>query len=124
MSMPVSRVVGVLVLVAKDDGRTLAEDFSRLAAPLPELMLFGGMMITRGEAAELLKADRSLHAFGLGVRLAGRYIIDRLRYPRGTRLVVGNALVARLSDVEAHEDAQCTRRLDQPRKRSDIIDRQ
>ena len=78
------------------DGRTLAEDFHRIAVPLPELMLFNGLMVTRGEAAELLKADRSVRAFGLGVRLLGRYLIDRLRYPRGTRLVVGNALVARL----------------------------
>ena len=78
------------------DGRTLGDDFARLARPLPELMLFGGMMITRGEALELLRADRSPRAFFLGLRLVARYLRDRLRYPRGTRLVLGNALVARL----------------------------
>ncbi len=78
------------------DGRELGEDFARLAAPLPELMLFGGMMVTRAEAAELLRADRSPKAFGLGLRLVARYFWDRLRYRRGTRLVLGNALVARL----------------------------
>lgn len=78
------------------DGRTLGADFARLAWPLPELMLFGGMMITRGEAAQLLRADRSVAAMALGARLAGRYLSDRLRHPRGTRLVLGNALVARL----------------------------
>jgi glycine/D-amino acid oxidase-like deaminating enzyme len=41
------------------DGRTLGADFARIAWPIPELMLFGGMMITRGEAAQLLRADRS-----------------------------------------------------------------
>lgn len=78
------------------DGRELGADFARLAAPLPELMLFGGMMLTRAEAAELLRADRSPKAFGLGLRLVARYLRDRLGHARGTRLVLGNALVARL----------------------------
>jgi succinate dehydrogenase/fumarate reductase flavoprotein subunit len=78
------------------DGRTLGADFDRVAWPIPELMLFGGMMITRGEAAQLLRADRSLAAMALGARLMTRYLRDRLRYKRGTRLVLGNALVARL----------------------------
>jgi 3-oxosteroid 1-dehydrogenase len=78
------------------DGRTLGADFARLAWPLPELMLLGGMMITRGEAAQLLRADRSLAAMALGARLIGRFARDRLGHPRGTRLVLGNALVARL----------------------------
>ncbi len=78
------------------DGRLLGADFARVASALPELMLFGGMMITRGEAMELLRADRSLRAMALGARLVGRYLLDRTRYARGTRLVLGNALVARL----------------------------
>lgn len=78
------------------DGRLLGSEFSRLAWPLPELMLFGGMMITRGEAMELLRADRSPRAAWLGLRLAGRYFRDRLTHARGTRLVLGNALIARL----------------------------
>lgn len=78
------------------DGRLLGADFERLAAPLPELMLLGGMMITRAEAALLVKADRSPAAVALGARLVGRYLHDRLHHRRGTRLVLGNALVARL----------------------------
>lgn len=78
------------------DGRALGADFARLAWPIPELMLFGGLMVTRAEAARLLRADRSLSAAALGLRLVGRYLADRLRHPRGTRLVLGNALVARL----------------------------
>ncbi len=78
------------------DGRRLGADFSRLASPLPELMLFGGMMVTRGEAMQLLRADRSPGAMWLGARLLGRHLRDRIRYERGTRLVLGNALVARL----------------------------
>ena len=79
------------------DGRLLGADFDRVAPPLPELMLFGGMMVTRSEAAELLRADRSPRSMWLGLRLLGRYLRDRLtRHERGTRLVLGNALVARL----------------------------
>lgn len=78
------------------DGRELGRDFARLAAPLPELMLFGGMMVTRAEAAALLGAARSPRSALLAARLVGRYVRDRLAHPRGTRLVMGNGLVARL----------------------------
>jgi succinate dehydrogenase/fumarate reductase flavoprotein subunit len=78
------------------DGRTLGAHFGRLAHPIPELTLFNGMMVTRGEIARLLKIGRNLDSLRLGVQLLSRYLLDRLRYPRGTRLVLGNALVARL----------------------------
>lgn len=79
------------------DGRLLGPDFERLAAPLPELTLLGGMMVTRAEAALLLKAPWSWGADVLGARLVARHAIDRLRgHARGTRLVLGNALAARL----------------------------
>ncbi len=78
------------------DGRLLGDAFVRVGWPLPELMLSGGMMVTRGEAATLLRAGRSIDGTLLGARLVLRYLADRLRYPRGTRLVLGNALVARL----------------------------
>lgn len=78
------------------DGRLLGPDFERVAAPIAELMLLGGMMVTRAEAARLLQAYKSPAAALFGARLLLRYLADRLRYPRGTRLVLGNALVARL----------------------------
>jgi len=78
------------------DGRTLGKEFDRVRWPLPELTLFGGMMVTRGEAARLLRIGRSWDSFVLGARLVTRYLCDRLRYRRGTRLVLGNALAARL----------------------------
>lgn len=78
------------------DGRRLGARFNEIGWPLPELMLFGGMMITRGEAARLLKLGVSWDAFLLGARLVTRFVADRFRYRRGTRLVLGNGLVARL----------------------------
>jgi succinate dehydrogenase/fumarate reductase flavoprotein subunit len=78
------------------DGRTLGKNFDEVRWPLLELMLFGGRMVTRGEVAQLLKIGRSWESMLLAVRLVARYAVDRLRYKRGTRLVLGNALVARL----------------------------
>jgi len=78
------------------DGRLLGADFARVRPPIAEFMLFGGMMIGKADIVTLLGARRSLsHAFG-SLKLVARYAADRLRYPRGTRLVMGNALVARL----------------------------
>ena len=78
------------------DGRTLGANFDRVGWPIRELMLFGGMMITRGEAAQLLRFATSWDSCMLGARLLLRYAADRLRFRRGTRLVLGNALAARL----------------------------
>ncbi len=78
------------------DGRTLGKEFDRVRWPIPELMLFGGMMLTRAEATRLLRIGRSWDSCLLGARLVTRYVFDRMRYKRGTRLVLGNALIARL----------------------------
>jgi 3-oxosteroid 1-dehydrogenase len=78
------------------DGRRLGKSFDRLASPLPELMAFGAIMVTRPEVSRLVDLT-SLSALAFGGALLGRYIIDRLTgYKRGTRLVLGNALIARL----------------------------
>jgi hypothetical protein len=59
-------------------------------------MLFGGMMVTRGEAARLLRAWKSPRDALFGARLVLRFLRDRMHHARGTRLVLGNALVARI----------------------------
>lgn len=79
------------------DGRRLGiEDFRRVRAPMPELLVLGGMMANKADVQALFKRWRSWAGFARSARLVARYLIDRLRYPRGTRLVLGNALVARL----------------------------
>ncbi len=94
--LPGSTIGGRALMPPPFDGRTLGKDFDRLRWPIPELMLFGRMMITRGEAARLLRVGRNLDSILLGAQLFGRFILDRVRYKRGTRLVLGNALVAKL----------------------------
>jgi succinate dehydrogenase/fumarate reductase flavoprotein subunit len=78
------------------DGRSLGGNFERIAAPLPELMVFGKIMVTRADVTRLLRFMQSWDAFGFAARLFTRYLGDRVRYSRGTRLVLGNALIARL----------------------------
>jgi len=81
------------------DGRKLGkENFGRVRPPVPEFALFGGtMMVRRAEVNQLLTLlDGSPRAAPLAVRLGARWARDRLRYPRGTRLAMGNALVANL----------------------------
>ena len=59
-------------------------------------MLFGGMMIAKADIPALVGRFRSLGNFTHAARLMARYLTDRLRYSRGTRLTMGNALTARL----------------------------
>ena len=79
------------------DGRLLGEHFKHLRDPLPEFMVLGGMMITMTDAKHLLAVTQSLSSWREGMKLVLRYFVDRLRgFHRGTRLVLGNALAARL----------------------------
>jgi succinate dehydrogenase/fumarate reductase flavoprotein subunit len=78
------------------DGRELGKDFALLRAPLQEFLVFGGMMVGRKDIDTLLGVTTSWENFRDGARLLLRYGTDRLRYPRGTRLLMGNAMAARL----------------------------
>lgn len=78
------------------DGRELGPSFALLRDPLPEFMLFGGMMISREDIPHLLRIGRSLRSTAHAARLLIRYGMQRLRNRRGTTLYLGNALAARL----------------------------
>lgn len=81
------------------DGRILGkENFSRVRPPVPEFALFGGtMMVRRAEVNQMLTLlEGSPKATPLALTLGARWAKDRLRYRRGTRLAMGNALVANL----------------------------
>lgn len=93
---PGSTAGGRPLVPVEFDGRLLGEDFDRLRSPLPEFLLFGGMMISRVDVDHLLNAFKTWRSFKYTARLLLRYALDRLGYRRGTRLIMGNALVARL----------------------------
>jgi succinate dehydrogenase/fumarate reductase flavoprotein subunit len=78
------------------DGRLLGADFELVRPPIGEFMALGGMMIGRDDIEPLARPFASLMAFRTATSLVWRHATDRLRYRRGTRLLMGNALVARL----------------------------
>src|SRR3954469_3228421 len=78
------------------DGRLLGSDFDRVRPPIAPFMVLGGMMVGKADIPFLLKPFASFANFTAAAKLLLRHATDRLRYARGTRLVMGNALVARL----------------------------
>ncbi|MDH4094020.1 MAG: FAD-dependent oxidoreductase [Betaproteobacteria bacterium] len=78
------------------DARALGADLALLRPPLPEFTLFGGMMVDRADLPHLRAVTRSPRSMARVARLLVRHARERLAAPRGTSLVLGNALVARL----------------------------
>jgi succinate dehydrogenase/fumarate reductase flavoprotein subunit len=79
------------------DGRLLGRElFALLRPPIPEFTVIGGMMVDRTDINHLLAMTRSWASFRHSVKIVLRHAMDRLSWPRGTRLVMGNAHVARL----------------------------
>lgn len=78
------------------DGKQLGKNFERLRPPREEFLGFGGMMVSRHELGKLLTPFKSWDNVSTSIRVVGQYLLDRLRYKRGTRLLMGNALAGRL----------------------------
>ncbi|MFX1766852.1 FAD-dependent oxidoreductase [Paraburkholderia sp. A1RI-2L] len=93
---PGSAFGGRALAPAPFDARVLGKDFVRVRPPRKEFMGLGGMMVARNDLNMLLEPFASLTNLRRTIAVVGRYAMDRLRYPRGTQLVMGNALVARL----------------------------
>lgn len=95
------------------DGRLLGRsDFRRVRPPVPEFALMGGtLMLRRADVAALLRlytgslAERG-RAVALAAKLGLQWALDRLTHPRGTRLVMGNGLVARMFHESRKRGAQ------------------
>jgi succinate dehydrogenase/fumarate reductase flavoprotein subunit len=78
------------------DGKQLGRYFALLRTPPKGMMGFGGMMVNRIDIYHFLHVRTSLKSLLHMARLTLRFCIDRLRYPRGTRLVIGNGMIAAL----------------------------
>ena len=78
------------------DGRKLGADFDRLRPPRREFTVLGGLMVGKNDIAPLLHPFGSPRNLAHVARLLARHALDRLRFPRGTQLIMGNALAARL----------------------------
>ena len=93
---PGAAVRGRAIVPAPFDGRLLGGDFERVRPPIKEFMILGGMMVGKMDIPRLLGRFRSPPDFAYSASLFLRYLVDRLRYSRGTRLMMGNALVGRM----------------------------
>lgn len=79
------------------DGRALGKAVDRIRPPIPEFTIFGGMMIDRTDITHLLNLRNSRQSFVHATKILARYGRDRLGgRARGTRLLMGNALIGRL----------------------------
>ena len=94
--LPGSTLCGRALEPMPFDGRLLGDLFALLRPPIPEFTVLGGMMVDRTDINHLLAMTQSWASFQHAVRIVLRHLSDRLSYNRGTRLVMGNALVGRL----------------------------
>ncbi|WP_426609026.1 FAD-dependent oxidoreductase [Bradyrhizobium sp. McL0616] len=78
------------------DGRKLGPDFARVRPPRREFMVLGGMMVGKADIHALVRPFGAWRNFIHALGLLLRHAADRLRFKRGTRLIMGNALVGRL----------------------------
>jgi succinate dehydrogenase/fumarate reductase flavoprotein subunit len=78
------------------DGRQLGELFPLVRPPIPEFTVLGRMMVDRNDIFHLLRVTKTFTSFKYCMKILLRHVKDRISYPRGTRLVMGNALIGRL----------------------------
>ena len=78
------------------DGRLLGKALKLIRPPIPEFTVLGGMMVDRDDIGHLLNVGKSFKSFRYAMRIILRHQMDRLLHGRGTRLVMGNALIGRL----------------------------
>ncbi len=78
------------------DARQLGPLFPIVRPPIPEFTVLGGMMVDRTDISHLLGLTKSFASFSYATRILLRHGLDRLRWSRGTRWVMGNALIGRL----------------------------
>ena len=64
--------------------------------PIPEFTVLGGMQIDRIDIGNLLNRFKSFSSFVYVARLVMRYAFDTIVFGRHTRVVMGQALIARL----------------------------
>ncbi|MCB1466728.1 MAG: FAD-dependent oxidoreductase [Rhizobiaceae bacterium] len=113
--LPGATVAGRALEPVPYDAAELGEDLKLIRPPIPEFTILGGLMPSKDDISHLLKVGRSAESTLYAVRLLGRYFIDRVRFGTSTRLVMGQALVARLLkaardlDVDIWTNAKVTK---------------
>lgn len=93
--LPGATLKGRVLEAVPFDGRQLGDMFDLVREPIPEFTILGGMMVNQEDVLALLSMTRSARSFAHALKILGRHAVDRLSYRRGTRLMMGNALIAR-----------------------------
>ena len=78
------------------DGKLLGPNMGLVRPPIPEFTVLGGMMVDRDDIFHLLRLKETWTSFSYSVRIIVRHFLDKLFYPRSTRWVMGNAMIARM----------------------------
>ncbi len=78
------------------DGRKLGRRLAWIREPIPEFTVLGGMMVNQEDVQCLMTMHRSWPSFRRSIAMVLRHARDRLTHRRGTRLMMGNALIGRL----------------------------
>lgn len=102
--LPGSTLCGRALEPLPFDGRRLGHLLKLLRPPIPEFTVLGGMMVDRNDINHLLGMTRSWASLRHSIKILARHGLDRLSHPRGTRLVMGNALIGRLLYSLAQHD--------------------
>ncbi|HRK19455.1 MAG TPA: FAD-dependent oxidoreductase [Hyphomicrobiaceae bacterium] len=79
------------------DGDTLGSWFPKLRPPLETMTVLGGMMVGRTDLPHVFKMTENWRSAAHIAGMVANHARARMRHERGTRLVNGNALVARLA---------------------------
>lgn len=77
------------------DGARLGADIDLVRPPIPEFTILGGMQIDRDDIPHLLRMKTSLRSLAYSLRIVARHYRQKLRHGRGTRMLMGNALIGR-----------------------------
>ena len=78
------------------DGKLLGPNLPLVRPPIPEFTVLGGMMVDRDDIFHLLRLTETWKSLRYSVRIIVRHFLDKLFHPRSTRLVMGNAMIARM----------------------------
>lgn len=94
--LPGATQSGRLLAPDQYSGLALGEHFQFLRQPLTEFNAPAGMMIGFDDMPHIAKVKQSWRSFRHVLGLVARFLWDKLRHQRTTRLTMGNALAARL----------------------------
>lgn len=78
------------------DAKKLGPNLSLVRPPIPEFTVLGGMMVDRDDIFHLLRITQTFASLRYCLRIIARHFWEKIWWPRSTRWVMGNAMIARM----------------------------